>query len=76
MNNTGGREMENLIEERRELTWDLGDCEPGAFPGSEASRKEQQCLDAISRFDELHPEILAELKRRHAESHTPSDEWI
>jgi hypothetical protein len=58
---------ETLIEQRRDLTTSLSYCERGAFPGSRAWREEKAALDALAAFDAAHPEVIAEINRRHSE---------
>ena len=58
--------MEEMIAQRRTLTTELANCDRGACPGSNAARRQYAALDALAAFDAAHPEIKAEIGRRHS----------
>ena len=60
--------MQALIAEREKLAAALADCERGAFPGSREWREESSALRALAAFDAAHPEVLAEISRKHSAS--------
>ena len=66
--------MTELIDARRELTDSLANCEPGCFPGSKGARKEDKCLMELDTFDDEHPEVLPEIRRRKCT--TDITKWI
>lgn len=48
-----------LIAERVQLTTQVFNCEPGAFPGTAANRAESTAIKALAEFDAAHPEVAA-----------------
>lgn len=64
--------MQDLINQRRELTDALANCESGAFPGSAARRREMAAMMALDAFDKAHPEVIAQIRAADRERHVPA----
>lgn len=58
--------MDEMIAERTKLAERMADLDTGAFPGSKAWMAYNAALKAVAAFDAAHPEVLAEINRRHS----------
>lgn len=65
--------MDQLIAERNNLADAADRADQGGYPGSKAYRAYSAALLAMAEFDKAHPEVIKEIKSRHAASIGMSD---
>ena len=65
--------MEDLIKQRYELSAESDS--DGAFPGSKAWARANAAGKLLAAFDAEHPDVLAEVQRRHSARVSPASVW-
>lgn len=72
---TDTSDIDRMIAIRRGLCYRADENE-GAFPGSRAYAERSAALKDLAKFDQDHPEVLTEIRRRREKRVGPINIWM